>query len=473
MTQTVVFGTSGWRGIIADDFTFDNVKRCTQALADHLLNRNITKGIERKVVIGHDCRFLGEEFARMAAAVMEAAGFEVVLAKGAVPTPCLDHAVLRLKAQAGICFTASHNPPVYQGFKVIDTWGGMALPDVTEDISQRLADLQNTPNVQEDNLPAPVDITTLYLTDLVSLLGGANSAKRKLRILVNPMHGASCKVLPKLLRTLGHHVEEMRNQPDPYFGGIQPDPRGDTLTDMKELLAADHYDIGLCTDADGDRFGVMSGEGEYYDPNQVLGVLLQAACQMAKKQPSAIAMAHVTSDFVARVAKHLGLMVHKTPVGFKHLGQKMAAGEADFACEESSGFAWADHVPDKDGLVACGLLAQFIASQNSSFYELYTALAKQVGPCHFKRLDLRLKPAQKERLLSQLSPDHIQQVFGREVASVDDQDGKRFIFRDGSFVGMRPSGTEPLLRIYIDAQSGEQCQTFVQKAQAWVDAAQD
>lgn len=439
----IVFGTSGWRGILADEFTVANVRLCTQALADYLTDRG-DKG--RLVVLGHDTRFMGPQFAKIAGQVLLANGFRVLLQKGALPTPALDHAVLSHQAAAGICFTASHNPPSYQGFKVIDQWGGIALPEMTNDLTDRVSRLTAASVKSVDKDIELVDFTAAYLDSLEGLIG---KAEKPLNILFNAMHGTSAVLMPELLRRLGHKVEVMRANQDPYFGHIQPDPTADTLADMRGCMAKGGYDLGLATDADGDRFGVLSASGEYVNANDVLALLVTEVA--ADEGPQAIAMAEVTSQLVAMAAESVGLGVVHTPVGFKYLGSELASGNVRCACEESSGFAWLPHVPDKDGLMACALVARLVARAGKDVLTLRDELYARIGRRWYQRLDVALPQEDKLRLMNGLKTTPPQQFGGLAVQNVSLRDGVRLTLAGRNFVSFRASGTEPLVRVYMDA----------------------
>jgi phosphoglucomutase len=453
--MAIKFGTSGWRGIIADDFTFANVRLCAQALADRLNANGKAKG---QVYVGFDTRFLGREFAQAAAGVLTANGFDVFMADAPVPTPAVDAAVLHNKAVAGICFTASHNPPTYNGFKYIASWGGIARNDETDDLTKRVAAL-SADRVHSVATPVDVyDFRTPYLDQLARLVG---SARQGLRILVNPMHGTAAAYLPELLTRLGHTVEVMNADHDPYFGGIQPDPAEANLKDMSARMLAGGFDLGLCADADGDRFGVVDVDGAYLAPNDVLALLIDYWAPRTAG-PRAMAMSLVAGTIVERAGRAHGLTVHKTPVGFKYPGKMMAEGKVVLACEESSGFAWTPHLPDKDGILACAMVAALVADAGRTVGELKRALYDRLGHRSSRRLDLRIVDSQKSTLLEKLRNTPPKAFAGLDVAHVDQSDGVRLDLTGESWVAFRASGTEPLVRVYMDAEN-EQALNHLQR----------
>jgi phosphoglucomutase len=464
MTQRIAFGTSGWRGLMADDFTAVNVRRVSQALADHLAAQGKAGGL---VLIGFDTRFLGATFARHAAGVFLANGFHVGVGREPVPTPAIDFAVLKEKAVAGVCFTASHNPPEYQGFKYIAAWGGIARPDETDPIADRANALTDA-QVRTTTAPAePYDFRTAYLDRLVGLVGRSSPG---LRLLVNTMHGAASRYLPELLSRLGHTVIPLNDTHDPLFGGLQPDPSARNLAGMGARMEAGGFDLGLATDADGDRFGVLDPTGQFMEPNEVLALLVDGLANdpQTLAGPKTVAMARVTGSIVEKVAKSKGFAVEKTPVGFKYLGKLLADGKASFACEESSGFAWAPHVPDKDGLLTCALMARLVAASRQSPRAMMDTLYAKVGIRRSRRLDLKLDPAVKDMLLHRLRHQPPGDFAGEEVTYVDQTDGFMLQLGTSGWVAFRPSGTEPMVRVYLDAEDDAHLIRLTQSAHDYI-----
>ncbi len=456
ITVPIKFGTAGWRGIIADDFTLSNVQKCTQALANHLLKTNKSG----KIIIAHDRRVMGRKFAEAAASVIYANGFTPILIKGNTPTPVSGFAVKHLNAIAGINFTASHNPPEYQGFKYITSWGGLASSKETNSIEQELKSSQvktTDSNFEE------ADISDAYLNALTSVLPQTD---RKLSILVNPMFGTSAHYLPRLLKSLGHRVTTMQMEQDPLFGGISPDPQEKNLKNMQDMLKKGNFDLGLATDADADRFGVLDAEGSFLHPNDVLALLVDNLATTLS--PKAIGMAHVTGSIVEKTAELHSIKLIKTAVGFKNLGALMQEGKTALGCEESSGFAWGEHLNDKDGIAATSLMAQILSNSGASLKELKEDLYKRVGQKFSHRLDLRLTEEGKEKLISTLKTTKIQSFDNTEIIEEDRLDAQRFVLNDGRWIAFRPSGTEPIVRVYMDAYSEESLSKLMQSAQDFI-----
>lgn len=454
--MSIKFGTAGWRGIIAQDFTFENVQKCAQALANHLLKSKITG----KIVIAHDSRFMGRKFAEAAASVMQANGFTPLIISGNTPTPVAGFAVKHLNAIGGINFTASHNPPEYQGFKYITSWGGLASSAETSSIEQELASVQVKtvePTIEE------IDVTDAFLSSLLKVLP---QTQRKLSILVNPMFGTAAEYLPALLEKLGHNVTTMQMAQDPLFGGISPDPQEKNLTNMQDMLKEGNFDLGLATDADADRFGVLDAEGNFFHPNDVLALLVDALSH--DLSPKAIGMAHVTGSIVERTAQINNIEVIKTAVGFKNLGALMQEGKTALGCEESSGFAWGSHLNDKDGIAATALMAQILSNQENDLKTLRQDLYTKVGEKFSTRLDLRLTESGKTKLIETLQTNAPKSFDNSNVEEEDRLDAQRFVLEDGRWIAFRPSGTEPLVRVYMDAPSAESLNDLQQFAQEFI-----
>lgn len=461
--HAISFGTAGWRGIIADDFTMAGVRCCARALADELTAQGKMGGL---VLVGYDSRFMGRTFARHAAAVLQAAGYDVGLSPQPVTTPVLGHAVVREKALAGVCFTASHNPPEYQGFKIIDHWGGLMGTDMTNSIAARANKLQAFDIPLDDTPVAALDMLSPYIDSLANLLG---APERRLNILVDPMYGPSASVLPAVLRKLGHNVTTTRDTFDPLFGGIQPDPRPESLEPTSLKLANGHYDLGLATDADGDRFGILDATGELLSPNDVLALLIEEVARRGGA-PKGVGMGLVAASLVRKAAKNCGFEVLETPVGFKHLGRLIADGKSCCGVEESSGFAWGAHLPDKDGALACGLFAALCARTGKSPAALRADLYDRLGQGAFTRLDLRLSESHKNRLMDSLKTTPPTAMGSLAVTGVNRMDGVKLEL-PGAFMAFRASGTEPLVRVYIDAPDKGVLGALEAAARAFVDAA--
>ncbi|MFZ5949827.1 MAG: phosphoglucomutase/phosphomannomutase family protein, partial [Candidatus Rifleibacteriota bacterium] len=319
----IKFGTSGWRAIIADDFTFANVRICAQAIADHLKSIKETQG----VIIGSDARFMSPRFMEVAAEIFAANDIKVYLCKRDTPTPVISFEILRRKLAGGINFTASHNPPEYQGLKFSPSWGGPALPETTGDIEKRANELMKSGQVKRmplaeaeaKKLVERIDPMDIYLDELRKKINFDAIRQAKLKILVNPLYGTARGYLDRILKEAGCEIEVMNDHLDPYFGNQPPEPSESHIPDMIERMKKGNYDLGLATDGDADRFGILGPQGRFYEPNQILGMVLDHM-KTTRNWPGAAASSVATSHLVDAVAKHHGLELIETAVGFKFIG---------------------------------------------------------------------------------------------------------------------------------------------------------
>ena len=322
--MNIKFGTSGWRAIIADEFTYENVRICTQAIADHLKSIGQAKG----VIIGSDARFMSSKFMEVAAEVLAANGIKAYLCIRDTPTPVISYEILRRKLSGGITFTASHNPPEYQGLKFSPAWGGPALPETTKAIEERANDIMRTGKVAKMGLDAAVtygmlekiDPMDTYLEDLRNKINFDVIREAKLKVLVNPLYGTSRDYLDKLLKEAGCEVTVMNDNLDPYFGGHAPEPSESHIPDMIAKMKEGNYDLGLATDGDADRFGVLGPKGVFYEANQILGMLLDHIKTSRPQWKGAVARSVATTHLIDAVAAHHKIELIETPVGFKYIG---------------------------------------------------------------------------------------------------------------------------------------------------------
>ncbi|MBI3039896.1 phosphoglucomutase/phosphomannomutase family protein, partial [bacterium] len=320
----IKFGTSGWRDVIADGFTFHQVRICTQAIADHLNSQNHKGGI----VLGSDTRFLSRQFMQASAEILAGNGIKTFLCVRDTPTPVISFEILRRKAAGGINFTASHNPPEYQGLKFSPAWGGPALPETTSDIERRANDLAkggkylriDFEEAKNRGLVEEIDPRENYLSNLKTKINFNKIRETSLKILVNPMYGTSRGYLDSILREVGCRVSVMNDHLDPYFGGFRPEPSESEISDMMARMKEENFDIGLATDGDADRFGILDVGGKFFEPNQILGMLLDHL-KGTRGWGGGVARSVATTHLVDAVARFHNLEVFETPVGFKYIGE--------------------------------------------------------------------------------------------------------------------------------------------------------
>ena len=449
----IKFGTSGWRDIIADGFTFHNVRICTQAIADHL-KANHQKG---GIIIGSDTRFLSTQFMAIAGRVMAANGFPVFLCVRDTPTPVISFEILRRKAAGAINFTASHNPPEYQGLKFSPAWAGPALPETTGDIEKRANELMETgtyndmdfQDAEKKGLIEKIDPMKTYLEAIKKKVNLDLIKAAKLKILVNPMYGTSRGYLDRILKEAGCNVTVMNDHLDPYFGNLPPEPSEADIPDMIKLMKEQDFDIGLATDGDADRFGILGPGGQFFEPNQILGMLLDYI-KSTKDWAGGVARSVATTHLIDAVAKFHHIEVFETPVGFKFIGDLISKDKIVLGGEESAGLTVKGHVPEKDGIIACLLVAEMVAALKKPVKDILADLYKKVGTFLTKRLNFKLSEAEKKKALENIKKTPAT-IAGYKVVKTITVDGTKFLLENGSWVLMRFSGTEPVVRYYAEA----------------------
>ena len=472
----IKFGTSGWRGIIAEDFTFPNVRVAVAAIAEHVLSRNRRPTL----LVAHDTRFFSEEFARAAATELEERGVHPLLCTGATPTPAVACEIRRRKIDGAINFTASHNPAEYHGLKFSAADGGPALPEVTRDIEARAAKLYARPAEKAPAFPSPhdghtfeeVDLAPPYLARLGELIRFSELKKQNApRIVYDALHGCGAGYLDRALKEHGvFGSQTIRAGRDVLFEGSGPDVSDENLKRLSETVVAGKAQIGLATDGDADRFGIVDAKGTWIAPNHILGLLYDYLIESRGWNLDA-ARSVATSHLLDAVAAKHGRKVHETPVGFKYIGQLILQDAIALGGEESAGLSIRGHVPEKDGILACLLVAEMIAARQAPSDEQLRALFRRVGREYWPmRTNLHLPEDVKARALERLKSD-FSEFLGRRVAHADRTDGLKLVFDDGSWILLRLSGTEPLMRVYTESATLEESARLAEQARAWVFAA--
>jgi phosphoglucomutase len=465
--NSIQFGTSGWRAIIADEFTFANVRLAVAAIAEHVLSRSQ----QPMVIVGHDTRFLSEEFSQAAAAVLRARGVRVLLCGAPAPTPAIAYEILRRRADGAINFTASHNPAEYHGLKFSSADGAPALPEVTRDIEQRIARLAARGVAAGETAPRDgfeaIDPRPPYLQRLAELVKFEALKKSKLKFVCDPLHGCGAGYLDRILGDHGIAATSIRTGRDVLYDGHGPDVSERTLQPLMRAVREQGASLGLATDGDADRFGIVDADGTLVSPNHILALLYDYLVESRGWKLGA-ARSVATSHLLDAVARHHGQPLHQTPVGFKYIGELIKQDKVALGGEESAGLTIRGHVPEKDGILACLLTAEMLSVRGASLAQQLQTLFRKVGAEFWPlRANLRLEENVKARLVERLK-ENFATFLGRRVAHSDRTDGLKLIFHDGAWVLMRLSGTEPIVRLYTEAASPAAAQKLADEAQKWI-----
>lgn len=450
----VHFGTDGWRAIIAEDFTFENVMACAQATADHFAQ---TYGISKPAVVGFDTRFLSDEFAMTVARVFAGNGFHVQLADRPAPTPALSFRIIEAQACGGIVVTSSHNPFRWNGIKVKPHYGGSASPEIVEDIERRVpAILASQGAVKlaraDSDLIERFDPVPGYLAALAEKVDVGRIRASGLRIAVDPMYGAGAGFFEQLLGGGKATVNEIHAERNPTFPGIRaPEPIESNLGEFMLLMSTRRYDIGIANDGDADRLGLVDEEGNYVDQLRTFALLVNYLLG-ERELRGPIVKSVTTTNMAAILAKHYGVELYETPVGFKHIGPLMMEKDALIGGEESGGYGFRGHLPERDGILAGLYLLDYAAATGKPPSELLRRVFGITGEHYYERIDIELEPGSNQRFKAILDAANPTEIAGRPIRSRDTVDGWRF-FIDEGWLLFRLSGTEPLLRIYTEVTS--------------------
>lgn len=446
----IKFGTSGWRGIIGEDFTFENVRVATQGITSYL-KKSGQQG--SGVIVAYDTRFLSEKFASEAAKILAFNDIKAFLCTRDVPTPCVSFETVRRKAMGAINFTASHNPPEYNGLKFSTANGAPALPEITRQIEQEIHLVQEKNErmdvYEKTELIEEIDPKDRYLSELRQKVDVDAIRKSGLRIAIDSLYGTSRDYLDYFLLEAGVEMKIIHNFRDPYFGGFSPESSEKNLGELRKIVSDENYALGLATDGDADRFGIIDERGRFVPPNTILA-LLSVYLKRHRQIPGGLARSVATTHLMDSIARKLGVELYETPVGFKYIGELILADKIALGGEESAGMSMYRHLPEKDGVLACLLVAEMVASTGKNIGQLIDETHEEFGYFYSKRIDMKLTPQLKESLAQKLA-NPPSELNGYKVRDVNKTDGVKLIIDDNTWLLFRLSGTEPVARVYAEA----------------------
>jgi len=472
MSGKIKFGTDGWRAIIAGDFTFDNVRACAQGVADYL---KIAGQGKCGIVIGYDTRYASEDFAAASAEVLAANGIKVFLSSKAVPTPVTSYTVTALKADGAIIITASHNPGNYNGFKYKVNSGSSAPSEVIAVIEKNANDVVAGGGATGIEVKEAVrkklltfhDPFHAYAKHLGKLVDIEAIKKHPLKIVVDPMFGAGIGYFKNLLDGGQIEIHEINRVRNPLFPGTRPEPIRINLSKLARNVIRDNAAIGFATDGDADRIGVIDENGRYMNTQEVFSLLAMYFLDV-RKERGALVKTVTSTDMLYKIGELYDVPVFETPVGFKYVAPVMMKENALLGGEESGGYGFRGHIPERDGLLAGLYLLDYVIKTGKSPSQLLADLFKKIGPHFFDRLDVHITETVKQQMITKLSQAKIDKIGQLKVVKLDIRDGFRYKLSDGSWLLIRFSGTEPLVRIYAESSSDEEVQKFIQYGQELV-----
>lgn len=451
--MAIKFGTSGWRAIISEEFTFANVRLLSQAVANYLKKSGLAK---RGIVIGHDSRFLSPEFAKETARVIASNNIKVYFPPRSTPTPIVSYTILNKRLGGAIIISASHNPAVYNGFKFSSETGGPSSKKVTKIIEKEVAKLKAKDVKINESLIAKniktYDPAPAYFKKLKRVLNITNLKKHKIKVAVDCMNGIATDYLDGFLKNLGYKIEVINNKLDPFYGGRNPDPSPENLSELIKLVKKKKCAIGLSVDGDGDRFGVIDETGEFIIPNKVIALIFYYLVQTRKKMNN-VTRSISTTHLVDEIAKDFNYNVVETPIGFKYVAEQLLTKKCLLGAEESGGLSVAGHIPEKDGLLANFLVVEALAYFKKPLKKVLDEIHHKYGYFYNERIDLKMSWDGQTRFMNKISKNPPKSIAGVKVREVKTLDGLKFILENNDWLMFRPSGTEPMVRCYIESRT--------------------
>jgi phosphomannomutase len=465
MVTPIKFGTDGWRAIIAEDFTFDNVRICAQAVADYLKSEGLDN---RGLVIGYDTRFASEDFAAASAEVVAANGIKVFLCQAAAPTPVTSYAVLYQKAGGGIMITASHNPGRWNGFKYKEEIGCSASTEVIGELEKNIVRIQSEYNVNrmplaqalETGAVERIDPYPVYYRQIEKLVDLDRLRDSGLKLIADSMYGAGSGYFSRVLGGGTTLITEIHGERNPAFPGLRPEPIAPNLRELMTKVKDEGADVGLALDGDADRIGIVDENGRFLTTLEVFALLALYLLDV-RGEKGAIVKTVTTTNMLYRLGEMYGVPVHETSVGFKYVAPVMRAEDALIGGEESGGFGFRGHLPERDGILAGLLFLDFMISKQKTPSQLLDYLFSKVGPHYYDRKDVDFPASERETIIDRLSKMGPTDIVSTTVERIDTSDGFRFLMEDGSWLLIRFSGTEPIMRVYSESDSPDRVQRFI------------
>jgi phosphomannomutase len=451
----IKFGTDGWRGVIADDFTFANVRRVAAAIAQYVRKESDPSA---GLVVGYDMRFLSAGFAQAAAEVIAAAGIPVWLANAGTPTPAVSYAVVARKAAGAVMITASHNPYRWNGIKFKAPYGGSAEPAIIHRIEthlHRLDRARTRPGKRKPGTVDLVDLTTPYLERIKQLVNLDQIRASGQKFVIDPMYGAGSGCIARLFNEAGIPFTEIHSEHNPMFPGLNPEPIEPHVEGLRRAVMEGNYDAGFATDGDADRIGAIDRTGEFIDSHKIFSILLKHLVEDLGLRGEVV-KTFSTTQMIDKLARKHNLPLHLTPIGFKYVCELMLTRDILIGGEESGGIGIKGHLPERDGILNSLLLAEVMAQKGKTLGELVEELSLEFGPHFYGRVDLEVELSRAQQLVKQVALRKFRKVAGLKVTAVQDLDGAKMLFGDSAWLLVRASGTENLLRLYSEAPSREQ-----------------
>jgi phosphomannomutase len=483
MSDEIQFGTDGWRAVIADGYTFANVRRVTEAIAVAGRELNPPEGVDSNaLVVGYDRRFLSREFATTVADVLRTAGYRVILSNQPTPSQTISFTAWKQRLLGGIMVTASHNPAKYNGLKFKAWYGGSGMPEMYQRIAAHLGEKL----VREGGSLGEENILDDYLEGVGRHLDLDKIRNARLSILHDPIHGVAAMLPSRLLGldyigaariihpTAGTLIEQtvvdsIRGDVNPGFGGVNPEPIPENLLAARNVMLSGEYDMAICNDGDADRLGILDERGEFVSPHKIIALLALYLIRV-KKQEGEVVKTFSTSRLIEKVATALGVPLHETAIGFKYVADLMLTRKILIGGEESGGIGFGFFLPERDGVLSGLMVAECLAHYGQPLSDIVRGMEEEFGALHYNRRDLQRPMAQSARLIEKIRAGALDSVFGPDLVNREEKDGVKLNFQDGSWLLFRKSGTEPIIRIYCESPYPGRVESMLQKATEQLDA---